>query len=132
MDQREEDSINLSEKVNRIELEGKNDAIKYLDRIHDNLMNYNNMLIAGFFALTQLQSSVPKWLIAVPVLNLLLILWINYRQMQQNRIAATFSSHHVSVLAANNKYISITNFFSKLSLLYTLVVTVMFFFYLYE
>lgn len=43
---------NLSQSRKEKELDN---ITKYFDRIHDNLSSYNNVLIGGYFALTQLK-----------------------------------------------------------------------------
>ncbi|MDQ0592556.1 hypothetical protein QFZ37_000925 [Chryseobacterium ginsenosidimutans] len=50
--------------------DGVRDVFKYFDRINDKLFNFNNILIAGFFALGKLKDDVPMWMIIFPIINL--------------------------------------------------------------
>lgn len=49
-------------RMKQTEYEGVRDIIKYFDRIHSNLFTYNNILIAGFFTLAQLNIVIQNGL----------------------------------------------------------------------
>lgn len=61
------------------------------DRIHDKIFNLNNLLIAVYLVLSTFPSNKPimkLWLIIFPVLNMVYMIIIDYRQMEIHRYAA--------------------------------------------
>ena len=106
------------------------DIGKYFDRIHDNLFTYNNLLIGGFFALAQLQTTISRWTILIPIINLWFLIWIDYRMMEKSRYEASIRSQPFETFDKHGKYISNTNLLSLLSIVTTLFVTVSFLYYL--
>ncbi len=114
----------------RIEEEGVRDILKYFDRIHDNLSNYNNLLIGAFFALAQLQQNVSRWTILIPVVNLWFLIYINYRLMEKSRFEASICSQPFDFIAKQDKKLTVTNLLSLLSIVTTFIVTLSFLYYL--
>lgn len=68
--------------------DGTRDVLKYFDRIHDKLFNFNNIMIAGFFAIAKIKDDVPMELILVPIINLGIIIFIEYKMMEKSRMEA--------------------------------------------
>lgn len=64
---------------------GKEGITRYFDRIHDSLSTYNNVLIAGYFTLIQLEKEIPVIAILIPVANLIVFIVINYLMMEYSR-----------------------------------------------
>ena len=114
----------------RIEEEGVKDILKYFDRIHDNLSNYNNLLIGAFFALAQLQQNVSRWTILIPVVNLWFLIYINYRLMEKSRFEASICSQPFDLITKQGKKLTVTNLLSLLSIVTTFLVTLSFLYYL--
>lgn len=68
--------------------DGVRDIFKYFDRINDKLFTFNNILIAGFFAIGKLKDGIPMWLIIIPILNLGFFIFIEYMIMEKSRMEA--------------------------------------------
>jgi hypothetical protein len=51
-----------------------NEAVKYLDRLQDKFFSLNNLLIAGYFALIALDRNTNKFLLLVPLMNMLVLI----------------------------------------------------------
>lgn len=61
------------------------------DRIHDKVFNFNNIMIGAFLVLGTFPSDsphLPLWTIVFPILNLVLMIYIDYRQMEIHRFAS--------------------------------------------
>lgn len=104
--------------------DGVRDIFKYFDRINDKLFNYNNILIAGFFAIGKLKSDVPMWLIIIPIFNLAFFIYIEYMIMEKSRMES-----YILEKFDEDKYrknIDKTNLYSLLTILTTMIVTVFF------
>lgn len=67
------------------EEQGKNNILKYFDRIHDKLFIFNNILIVGFFTLSQISPKILIINILFPIVNLCFLIFIEYRMMQLSR-----------------------------------------------
>lgn len=117
-------------RMKRTEEDGVRDILKYFDRIHDNLFNYNNLLIGGFFALAQLQKDIPTWTILIPIMNLWILVIIEYRMMEKSRFDASVTQQPFNTFNKYGKKIQNTNLISLFSIATTLVVTAAFLYYL--
>lgn len=104
--------------------DGVRDIFKYFDRINDKLFNYNNILIAGFFAIGKLKTDVPTWLIIIPIFNLAFFIYIEYMIMEKSRMESFILDHFDELKYRKN--ITKTNLYSLLTILTTFVVTVLF------
>ena len=106
--------------------DGVRDVFKYFDRINDKLFNFNNILIAGFFAVGKLKDDVPMWMIIFPIINLCIFIFIEYMIMEKSRMEAylldNFNEHRYK------KNINKTNLYSLVTIISTLLVTVFFLF----
>ena len=61
------------------------------DRIHDKVFNFNNILIGAFLVLGTFPSDAPHmklWTIVFPIVNMIFLIYIDYRQMEIHRFAA--------------------------------------------
>lgn len=61
------------------------------DRIHDKVFNFNNILIGAFLVLGTFPSEAPHvklWTIVFPIVNMVFLIYIDYRQMEIHRFAA--------------------------------------------
>lgn len=113
-----------------IEEKGKERILYYFDRIHSNLFNYNNLLIAGYFALTQLDVSISKWSILVPIVNLWILVFIDYRLMEKSRFESNITNQPLDEIDKYGKAIQFTTLFSFLCIISTLITTIIFIVYL--
>lgn len=130
MTEKDEDEAFLLE-LKATQSEGLRDVVKYFDRIHDNLVTFNNMLIGGFFALSTLTNQIPRLTILVPILNMALLLFIEYRMMEKSRFEANVLDKNFSQIEAHGKRIRRTTLFSLLTIVSTTLVTLYFLFNLF-
>ncbi len=113
-----------------IEENGKEKILHYFDRIHNNLFVFNNLMIAGFFTLSQLKISVSAWTIIIPILNLWFLIYIDYRLMEISRIESKITSISKSDIDKYGRAISKTTLISLLAIITTFLITVIFIFLL--
>jgi len=113
------------------EEQGKKNILKYFDRIHDKLFTFNNIMIAGFFALSKLDNPINIKNILIPIGNLIIILYIEYRMMELSRTEASIKKIPVNELKQRlySKYGKVTNL-SLLSISTTAIVTIILLYYL--
>jgi len=130
LEQSERDMAEIDARWKRIEEDGVKDILKYFDRIHDNLSNYNNLLIGAFFALAQFQDNISRWIILIPVINLWFLIYINYRLMEKSRFEASIRSQPFDLIHKQGTKINVTNNLSLLSIISTITVTAFFLYYL--
>ena len=108
--------------------DGTRDILKYFDRIHDKLFVFNNIMIVGFFTLSKLKDNVPVELIFVPLINLVILIYIEYKMMQKSRFEAGILDVNFEEITKLGNMISKTNNYSLLSIFSTFVVTLFFIF----
>ncbi|KAF2516262.1 hypothetical protein E0W68_12065 [Flavobacterium salilacus subsp. salilacus] len=113
-------------RMKKREEDGLQNLLKHFDRIHDNLFNYNNLLIGGFFALAQFQDNIPRWTIVIPLMNLWFLILIEYRMMEKSRFEASITQQPIHLIDKYGESINKTNLFSLLSIITTLFVTICF------
>lgn len=106
--------------------DGVRDVFKYFDRINDKLFNFNNILIAGFFALGKLKDDVPMWMIIFPIFNLSIFIFIEYMIMEKSRMEAYLLEDFNEDRYKKN--INKTNLYSLITIISTLLVTIFFLF----
>jgi len=105
--------------------DGVRDVFKYFDRINDKLFNFNNILIAGFFALGKLKD-VPMWMIIFPIVNLCIFIFVEYMIMEKSRMEAYLLENFNEDRYKKN--INKTNLYSLVTIISTLLVTIFFLF----
>ena len=108
--------------------DGTRDILKYFDRIHDKLFVFNNIMIVGFFTLSKLKDNVPVEQIFVPLINLVILIYIEYKMMQKSRFEAGILDVNFEEITKLGNMISKTNNYSLLSIFSTFVVTLFFIF----
>lgn len=104
--------------------DGLRDISKYFDRINDKLFMFNNILIAGFFATGKLKDNVSVELIIFPIANLLVLIYMEFLFLEKSRMAS-----YPAIEMDVEKYaqqIKKTNKFSRITLITTGVVTIIF------
>jgi hypothetical protein len=109
---------------------GKQDITKYFDRIHDNLFTFNNMLIAGYFALIQLKVDTSKFVILIPIINLVIFIIIDYLMMQFSRANANIGETPIDKIPDIGKKSERATQLSLVTIVTTLIVTIVFICYL--
>ena len=115
---------------NKMEEDGIKETVKYFDRIHDYLSNYNNLMVGAFFALAQFQKNISRWTIIIPIVNLGVLIYINYRMMNKSRFESDITNKDLSLLPQEEKKLRNTNLFSLLAIISTAIVTICFLYYL--
>lgn len=108
--------------------DGTRDILKYFDRIHDKLFTFNNIMIVGFFTISKLKNSVPIELIFVPLINLVILIYIEYKMMEKSRFEAGILDVNFDKVSELGNMVTKTNAYSILSIFSTLVVTLFFLF----
>lgn len=112
----------IEKRMSKREEEGLKNILKHFDRIHDKLFSINTMFIAGFFALIKISDNISATTILIPVLNMIYLIWIEYRMMEQSRFEADIKSKTPDEIQKWGKSISINNWLSLLSIALTLIV----------
>ncbi|MGE8340078.1 MAG: hypothetical protein ACN6OI_03515 [Flavobacterium sp.] len=126
--QREQERIERN--FTRTEEEGLKNILKHFDRIHDKLFVFNNILIAGFFALSKIENPIPVKTIFIPILNLCFLIFIEYEMMEKSRFESSIKTQPFDKYDSHEKRITRTNLYSLLSIITTLSVTIFFLYYL--
>ena len=115
----------------KLEDDGIIDTQKYFDRIHDKLFNFNNILIAAYFALIAIQKNVPEWIFIVPILNSLLLLNIDYRMLKRARIQSRITEVSGKKREKYGSIQTVTNLYSLISIYSTIIVLLIFGYFLF-
>ena len=85
------ESNKLIEKSDKRVENSLNQIQNSFDRIHDKAFNFNNILIGVFMVLGTFPNDEPKlkiWTVVFPLLNLIYIVYIDFRQMEIHRFAS--------------------------------------------
>jgi hypothetical protein len=122
----------IDDNFKRIESEGIQNILKYFDRIHDKLFTFNNILIAGYFALSQFFKSFSVYGIIIPILNLGLLLIIEYRMMEKSRFEAEITKKTKDEIDKNGLSINKTTRYSLYAIISTTIVVGIFIYNLFS
>ena len=112
----------IDENFKRAEIEGVQNILKYFDRIHDKLFTFNNILIGGYFALSQIYDSFSIYGIIVPLINLAILLFIEYRMMEKSRFEANVRKKTTEEIKRHGISSTKTNLYSLLAIITTTIV----------
>jgi len=115
----------------KTEEEGLKNILKYFDRIHDKLFSVNTVYIAGFIALIKISDKVYPLFILVPILNMLYLIWIEYRMLQKSRFESMVTQKTQNEINQWGKDIQKTNLLSLISIILTLIVAIIFVYLLF-
>lgn len=110
--------------------DGTRDTLKYFDRIHDKLFTFNNIMIAGFLAIAKLKENVPIELILIPIANLIIIIYLEYKMMEKSRMESNILDNFSLDKYGSN--VTKTNFYSLIMIFTTSVVTISFLYNLFK
>ena len=66
----------IDDNLRKDEEEGIKNILKHFDRLHDKLFTFNNILIAGYFALSKLINSISPINIIIPIINLGILVYM--------------------------------------------------------
>ncbi|MEZ4978240.1 MAG: hypothetical protein R2772_02995 [Chitinophagales bacterium] len=124
----DKDLDEIDENLKRTEIEGVHNILKYFDRIHDKLFTFNNILIGGYFALSQIYDSFSVYGIMIPLVNLAILLFIEYRMMEKSRFEANVRKKTKAEIDKHGISINNTNLYSLLAIITTTIVVGIFVF----
>lgn len=116
----------IFENFKRTEHEGVRDILKYFDRIHDKLFTFNNILIAGYFGLSRFFDSFSIYMIFIPLVNLGLLLFIEYRMMEKSRFESEITKKTPKEIDKHGLSINVTTRYSLCSIISTTIVVLIF------
>lgn len=128
----DEEMAEIDSNFKKTEEEGKKNILKYFDRIHDKLFTFNNIVIAGHFALSKVVNSISPYHILVPIANLVFLIFIEYRMMEKSRFEADVTSKNSEQIEMQGKRINQTNLYSLLTIVSTSIVTLHFLYKLFS
>ncbi len=100
--------------------------LKHFDRLHDKLFTFNNILIAGYFALSKLENDIPLATILIPIGNLAILLFIEYKMMEKSRFESEITKKSKTEIDKWGKNIHEMNLYSLLAIISTSIVTLIF------
>lgn len=120
----------MDQRFKKTEEEALKNMLKHFDRIHDKLFNFNNILIAGYFALSKLEKEISLATIFIPIANLIVLLYIEYKMMEKSRFESSITQKTSKEIESWGKRITRTNQYSLLAICSTSIVTVWFLYYL--
>jgi hypothetical protein len=126
----EKELSEMEQRWKKTEDEALKNMLKHFDRIHDKLFTFNNILIAGYFALSKLENEISLFTILIPIANLILLVFIEYRMMEKNRFESQITKKPPKEIDKWGKGINYTNLYSLLSIGSTAIVTMVFLTYL--
>ena len=112
----------IDKNLRRAEIEGVQNILRYFDRIHDKLFTFNNILIGGYFALSQIYDSFSVYEILFPLVNLAILLFIEYRMMEKSRFEANVRKKTKAEIDKHGMSINSTNLYSLLAIITTTIV----------
>lgn len=115
----------------KTEDEGLKNLLKHFDRLHDKLFTFNNILIAGYFALSKLENDISLATILIPIGNLIILLFIEYKMMEKSRFESEITKKPMAEINKWEKNIHKTNLYSLLAIISTSIVTLIFLVYLF-
>jgi len=128
----EREQKRIDDNFTRTEQEGLKNILKHFDRIHDKLFTFNNILIAGFFAISKIENTISVKNIVIPILNLCFLIFIEYEMMEKSRFESSIKTQDFDKYDSHSKRINRTNLYSLLSILTTLTVTIIFLYFLFS
>ena len=82
------------------------------------------MLVAGYFALATFSSNVSKWILIIPLVNMLILIYLDYRMMEQGRILSQIKSQPPSEIDKYGRRQSQVTLWSLFTIVTTLIVTI--------
>lgn len=113
----------------KYEKQGYQNILKYFDRLHDKLFTFNNILIGGYFVLSQIDHSIDIKQVLWPISNLVVFIYIEYRMYFLSKTQAKISKGP-EVASKFFKKTTVVTVLSLLSVLSTAIVTGVFLFFL--
>lgn len=119
----DEEFKKIGERMDATEQKGLADIYKYFDRINDKLSSFNNMLVAGYFALVVLIPDLSKLILVIPLINLAFLILVDYRMMEEGRFLSRIKEKTTKEIDAHSKIQTKTTLLSLLTIVTTSLVT---------
>lgn len=126
LDEMERESAEIEKRMNEREAKGLEDIYKYFDRINDKLSSFNNMLVAGYFALATFSVDITKWILIIPLINMLILIYLDYRMMEQGRFLSQVKSQPQYKIHKYGKRQNQVTLWSLFTIFTTLLITIIF------
>lgn len=114
MDKRFENGLKMEE-------QGRSEVVKYFDRINDKFFDINNILIAAYLALVALIPEISKLLILIPFSNLVILIYVEYRMMEINRLQSKTNTLTKLEIFRYDTMMMKTNTFAFVTIVTTLI-----------
>lgn len=108
------------------EQKGNEELIKYFDRLHDKLFAVNNIFIGGYLALIAFKKDVPSNILWVPMVNLAVLVSIDYLMMRKSKQEALYRHSTIETDGKLVRLIRKANFLSLASIVSTIIETLLF------
>ena len=119
----------MDQRYRKQEEEAHKNLLKHFDRIHDKLFSFNNILIAGYFALSKFEDEISLSTILIPIANLIFLIFVEYKMMEKSRFESEITKKPIAEITKWGKGINKTNLYSLGCILSTGIVTVIFLIY---
>ncbi len=87
-----EEPSRIFEKVEKREIYAESQIQATFDKIHEKVFNFNSILIAIYLVFGTFPSEEPLiniWSVLIPIVNLILIILMDFRQMETYRLASS-------------------------------------------
>lgn len=127
----DEELDKIDENFRKTEEEGVKNILRYFDRIHDKLFTFNNILIAGYFALSKFVDTISTLNIIIPIINLGFLIFIEYRMMNKSRFESDVRKKTKEQLDKHGISINKTNLYSLSTIISTFLVTMYFLYHIF-
>ena len=96
---------NFLKKIDKIKEDAEKNVLNHFNRMHDKLFVFNNILIAGYFALSRIETTINKTVIIIPLINLVFLIFIEYLMMEKSRKETSVDELEIDefIIFAQNK-----------------------------
>lgn len=78
-------------KIDKITEEGTKNILNHFNRINDKIFTFNNILIAGYFAMSRIEDDINIKVIMIPLINLIFLIFLEYLMMEKSRKEAAIN-----------------------------------------
>ena len=125
MDDIEREFDDIEKRLDRMQLKAdqfESEILKYLDRINDKLFTLNNLFIGAYLALIAIKPQTPKLIILIPLINSLLIGFIDWLLMESFRRMSRLMDMSPKQIDDETRKMSTINLIAFLPVVTTVVV----------
>jgi hypothetical protein len=125
MDEFERTANDIEKRLDRMqdkEDHFKDEVVRYLDRINDKLFTLNNLFIGAYFALIAIKPQAPKLVILIPLINSLIIGFVDWLLMESFRRMSHLMSMSMVQIDEETKKMDAINLISFGTIVTTVIV----------